>query len=89
MSRVGDPPAPGGPFGQELLPSRATLTCDDPRSHVIGIVSGMSFVIESELLDGTVARPEIVEFEPKFPGSLTTRTRDNRGVHRIRWYIVG
>lgn len=88
MPGVGGGPASGWPFCKELFAVWAALAGDDPRGDIVGIVSGMALVVECKLLEGPVSRLEFVEFVCEFPLPITSRTRYDRRVLRIRWGLV-
>ena len=76
MSGVCRRPATRGPLREEPLAVRAPLTSGGPRGRVVGVMAGMTLVIERELLDRAVAGAEIVEFVVEVPLAAAAGTRD-------------
>lgn len=53
------------------------LAPNDPRGYVVGVVSGVPFVIERELFDCTVAGAKVVKFMIKIPLAATAGARNS------------
>ena len=78
MACVGGRPASGRAFGKELLAVRTLLAPNDPRCHVVGVVTGVPFVVERELFDCAVPGVEVVQFVVKPPLAAAPGARDSR-----------
>lgn len=77
-------PSFGGSFREKFFAVGTVTTVRDPRGDTIWKVTGVSFVIQCELLQSLVAHLKIVEFVPQIPFPITAPTGDGGGVVDIR-----
>ena len=77
---------PGKPSGRSLREERfflgTALTVSDPRGYLVGVVAGVSMVVECKLLDSPVANLKVVQFVGEVPATVTLRARDCRRIIR-------
>ena len=76
------------PFREKLFGVWTALADDQPRRHIVGIVSRVAFMIESELLDSTVRSLEVIQLVREVPLPITARTRHGRYHIEIVWMFV-
>lgn len=88
VTRVRARPPTRRSFREELFGVWTALADDNPRRHIVGIVSRVAFMIESELLDSTVRGLEIIQFVREIPFPITARTRHGRYHIETVWVFV-
>lgn len=74
MSSMGVCPAPGRSCGKILFGRRTAFADDGPGPHVVGIVTGVPFVIHGKLLEGSIPRLELFEFVIEIPRMIAAGT---------------
>ena len=72
--------APGGTLREKRLRLGADPTVRTPGSDVVGVVAGVSEVVEGELLEGAIADLQRLEFVGQIPRPVTPRAGDRRKV---------
>ena len=86
VSRVDCRPSLRWPASEKLLAVRTPLAADDPRVYIVGIMASMALVVDRELLDGTIASLNFVEFVRQRPLVFTPAAGDGRDV--VDWRLV-